>query len=47
MDKPKDKPKKKQTAMDILKGRVSDRSAAGILRDRKKEADRKLKDAGG
>lgn len=41
------KKKKKQSALDILKSRVSDKSAAGILRDRQKEIERRIREAGG
>jgi hypothetical protein len=46
MSKEDDK-KKKKSALDILKGAVSRKSAAGILANRKKELDRKIKEAGG
>lgn len=39
--------KKKKSALDILKGAVSRKSAAGILADREKEMKRKIKEAGG
>lgn len=46
MAEDKDK-KKKKSALDYLKEKVSGKSAAGILRGRKKELDRKIKEAGG
>lgn len=45
-DKNKDK-KKKKSALDYLKEKVSGKSAAGILRGREEEMRRKIKEAGG
>lgn len=39
--------KKKPSALDKLKKAVSPKSTAGLLRDRKKELDKKIKQSGG
>lgn len=46
-DKDDKKKKKKMSALDFFRKTVSDKSAAGILRDRKKEMDRRIKESGG
>ncbi len=46
MAKEDDKKKKKKSALDLLKEKVSPKSAAGILANRKKDIDRQLREAG-
>lgn len=42
-----DDKKKKKSALDYLKQAVPRKSAAGILRDRQKEVEKKIREAGG